>query len=262
MESEVPERKDTSDHQHIPQRRRYRHMLNSKLLAIIAVLFLLSALPILAEDYPTCTSGVEATLSGLGVRVGSLSPSFSSRHYDYELEVDSDVVQLDFYPVTTDFQLPTSAIWLNGNRRACGNVGEHCVVPSNIEVYIGSGTPTITISVVPQGDSFTCPSPAPRKDYTITVTRAQPPSSNTEEDEEAEDVPSEDPYEFVVNTPIAPIVFTAYGFRNGIPPYTYTTEDLPPGLTFNSATRTLSGTPTTVGTYFSSYFVNDNVSSG
>ncbi len=44
----------------------------------------------------------------------------------------------------------------------------------------------------------------------------------------------------------------------GTPPYTYSATGLPPGLTFVSSTRTISGTPTTAGTYEVEYSVGDD----
>ena len=44
----------------------------------------------------------------------------------------------------------------------------------------------------------------------------------------------------------------------GTPPYTYAATGLPPGLTFASSTRTISGTPTTAGTYEVEYTVTDD----
>jgi hypothetical protein len=60
-----------------------------------------------------------------------------------------------------------------------------------------------------------------------------------------------------VGSPIAPIQFKASG---GTPPYTFSvwTGSLPPGLTLNPKTGTLSGTPTTVGNYSFSVAVKDN----
>jgi hypothetical protein len=60
-----------------------------------------------------------------------------------------------------------------------------------------------------------------------------------------------------VGSPIAPIQFKASG---GTPPYTFSvwTGSLPPGLTLDPQAGTLSGTPTTLGSYSFSIAVKDN----
>ena len=65
-------------------------------------------------------------------------------------------------------------------------------------------------------------------------------------------------FEFVVvvGTPIDPVLFPAV--EGGNPPLTYGMSGLPPGLAFDSASRTLSGTPTTAGTYEATYTVTDS----
>ena len=56
-------------------------------------------------------------------------------------------------------------------------------------------------------------------------------------------------------TSINPVYFPQ-GF-GGVPPYVYSLSGVPPGLTFDPATRTLSGTPTAAGTYTITYQITD-----
>lgn len=44
----------------------------------------------------------------------------------------------------------------------------------------------------------------------------------------------------------------------GVPPYTYSTEGLPPGLSFSSSTRKITGTPRATGTFEYTYKVEDS----
>ena len=60
---------------------------------------------------------------------------------------------------------------------------------------------------------------------------------------------------FTVNTPSTPLVLPEA--TRGTAPYTYTLSEIPDGLAFNTATRELSGTPTTVGTTEVAYTVTD-----
>ena len=60
---------------------------------------------------------------------------------------------------------------------------------------------------------------------------------------------------FTVDTLITPLTLPrAIG---GTPPYIYTLSPIPPGLAFNAASRSLSGTPTTIGTTKATYTATD-----
>ena len=60
---------------------------------------------------------------------------------------------------------------------------------------------------------------------------------------------------FTANTPITPLTLPVA--TGGTTPYTYTISPIPAGLQFNSATRKLSGTPTTAGTTNATYTAKD-----
>ena len=60
---------------------------------------------------------------------------------------------------------------------------------------------------------------------------------------------------FPVDTPITPLTLPLAS--GGTPSYTYTLSPIPDGLQFNSATRELSGTPTTPGTTNTKYTATD-----
>ena len=61
----------------------------------------------------------------------------------------------------------------------------------------------------------------------------------------------------VVGQPYTGPAFTASG---GVPPYSWTATGLPPGMTINSTTGVISGTPTTAGTYNITVTVTDSAS--
>ena len=67
----------------------------------------------------------------------------------------------------------------------------------------------------------------------------------------------EDTFRFVEGVTINPVEFSAVPAGRGTPPFTYNLAPVPPGLTFDAATRTLSGTPTEAGTYVLNYTVVD-----
>ena len=64
-------------------------------------------------------------------------------------------------------------------------------------------------------------------------------------------------FRFVEGAEIAPVVFPEV--IGGEPPLTYSMSGIPPGLSFDGDTRTLSGTPTVAGTYEVTYTVVDSV---
>ena len=63
--------------------------------------------------------------------------------------------------------------------------------------------------------------------------------------------------EFVKGVEIEPLVFPGAGVSKQ--PLTYSLWGIPPGLSFDGDTRTLSGTPTVAGTYEVTYTVVDSV---
>ena len=66
------------------------------------------------------------------------------------------------------------------------------------------------------------------------------------------------PQRFALNAAIQPLVLpAATGGDTGPFPYFYAVDGLPAGLTFDAATRTVSGTPTALGTYRITYTAED-----
>ena len=66
------------------------------------------------------------------------------------------------------------------------------------------------------------------------------------------------PRTFVTSSPIAPVLLPVA--TGGTAPYTYTLAPLPDGLVFDSGTRQLTGTPTTVGSTSATYTATDAAS--
>ena len=62
---------------------------------------------------------------------------------------------------------------------------------------------------------------------------------------------------YPVNTPITPLQLPVA--TGGTAPYNYTLSPIPPGLNFNAATQSLSGTPTTPGTTNATYTATDAI---
>ena len=120
------------------------------------------------------------------------------------------------------------------------------------------GTPpyTLTVSGLPAGVSYDeatrtisgTPSEAGTATVAITITDTNGDSDTVSQTIEVQAPPPielADAYVYEVGQAIAPLVLPAAAAGLGTPPLTYSlSPDLPAGLTFDSATRTLSGTPT------------------
>ena len=84
--------------------------------------------------------------------------------------------------------------------------------------------------------------------FTITVTDA-PPADITFIPNAIDDLT------LTINTPMEPLYLPLA--EGGTPPYTYTLDPIPVGLSFDAAIQQLSGTPTTVGTTAATYTATD-----
>ncbi len=112
-------------------------------------------LMVIAQDATTKTYNVtinrgssDATLSGLTLSEGTLSPSFNPTTYNYTVTVENSVDSLTVSPTTTD---SSATVTVNGNSAA---------TPVDLDV----GSNTITVEVTGSDDVTT-------KEYTIIVTR-------------------------------------------------------------------------------------------
>ena len=134
----------------------------------------------------------------------------------------------------------------------------------------GTGSKTYSMSGLPPGLSFDpatrtlsgTPTTAGTYEAIYTVTDAVGASASFPPIVivvKAADPPPEAPGElmFVVGEAIEPLTFPEA--PGGTGSKTYSMSGLPPGLSFDPATRTLSGTPTTAGTYEAIYTVTDAV---
>ena len=118
-----------------------------------------------------------------------------------------------------------------------------------------SGTPAMAGSYnveyrVEDGDANTAASDAATLSFTVTV--AEAPEPDTAPSFGNQTVPDQS---FTVGEAISALVLPAASGGNGSPSYSLTPSI--PGLTFAQNSRTLSGTPTTAGTYNIEYRVED-----
>ena len=147
---------------------------------------------------------------------------------------------------------------LTGQTYEVGKPIEPIILWDDSTLQAVGGTPpyTLTVSGLPAGVSYDeatrtisgTPSEAGTATVTITITDQNNSSDTVSQAIEVQAPPPielADAYTYMVGQAIAPLVLPAAAAGLGTPPLTYSlSPDLPAGLTFDSATRTLSGTPT------------------
>ena len=147
---------------------------------------------------------------------------------------------------------------LTGQTYEVGKPIEPIILWDDSTLQAVGGTPpyTLTVSGLPAGVSYDeatrtisgTPSEAGTATVTITITDQNNSSDTVSQAIEVQAPPPielADAYTYMVGEAIDPVLFPAAAAGLGTPPLTYSlSPDLPAGLTFDSATRTLSGTPT------------------
>ena len=108
----------------------------------------------------TSTTTTDATLSGLALSTGTISPSFSAATMAYTASVDNAVTSATITAVSTS---STATIKVNGTTIATG-------VPSTA-VALALGTNTITVAVTAADSSTT-------RTYTVVITRSDTVASS------------------------------------------------------------------------------------
>ena len=148
---------------------------------------------------------------------------------------------------------------LTGQTYEVGKPIEPITLWDDSTLQSGGGTPPYTLSVsgLPAGVSYDeatrtisgTPSEAGTATVTVTIMddagASFPLPAQTIEVQAPQPIELADAYVYEVGQAIAPVEFPAAPAGLGTPPLTYSLSPLlPAGLTFDSATRTLSGTPT------------------
>ncbi|MCJ0941673.1 putative Ig domain-containing protein [Mammaliicoccus sciuri] len=188
-------------------------------------------------------SGTPTIVGSYDVTVVSTDESGNKTETTFTITVE-DTTSPDVDPVedqTTEVNTPIEDVKLNGKDNS-GKPVTHEVsgLPEGVtydsETNTISGTPTtvgsydVTVVTTDESGNKT------ETTFTITVEDTLPPTVDSIEDQTTE-----------VNTPIKDI--TLNGQDNSGKPVTHEVSGLPEGVTYDPETNTISGTPTTVGSY-------------
>ena len=192
-------------------------MKKSLLFYIILFVLILSSAKVMAAN---------ATLSGLTINVGTLSPAFVSTTLGYTATVSDVTANIKVTPTQTT---GGSTIKVNGTTVFSGSQSGN--------IALTAGTNVITIVVTKAGLTT--------QTYTITVTKEDINYTGT-------------PYTIYAGSPISTISATLTG---DTPTSFSISPGLPAGLTFNTITGDITGTPT-VTTGAITYTVTSNYSGG
>ncbi len=167
-------------------------------------------------------ASADATLSNLVLSQGTLTPGFASGTTSYTASVGNAVTSLTVTPTVTD---ANATITVNGTSVTSGSAS------GAINLTVGDNT--LTIIVTAQNGTTT-------ETYTVTVNRAAPPATITLSPAGGALTAGQ------VGTAYSQ-TFTASG---GTGPYSYavTSGALPGGLSLNTSTGEVTGTPTAAGT--------------
>ncbi len=172
----------------------------------------------------------DASLSALVLSSGPLSPAFASGMLAYAASVASGVTSVTLTPTVS---APGASVTVNGVPVASG--------AASGPIALNPGSNTITLV-------GTSPSTAKTMTYTLVVQRAAPPATPPV----VGAVPNQTA---TLGLPFSVSLAAHVAATEGDAITAYTlTGALPPGLTFDSGTGVLSGTPVAVGTYFNLVF--------
>ncbi|MCJ1775576.1 putative Ig domain-containing protein [Mammaliicoccus sciuri] len=188
-------------------------------------------------------SGTPTTVGSYDVTVVTTDESGNKTETTFTITVE-DTTAPEVDPVedqTTEVNTPITSIELNGQDNS-GKPVTHEVsgLPEGVtydpETNTISGTPTTVgsydVTVISTDESGN----KTETTFTITVEDTLPPTVDPIEDQTTE-----------VNTPIKDV--TLNGKDNSGKPVTHEVSGLPEGVTYDPETNTISGTPTTVGSY-------------
>ena len=178
----------------------------TKFIMVKRLLFFVTALVLILSS--AMAMAANATLSGLTLSTGSLSPTFASGTTSYTVIESSSTSSITVTPTQTLFG---STIKVNGTTVASGS--------SSGSIALSAGSNTITIAVTKSGNTpFT---------YTLTVTRENISYTGS-------------PFTFTISSLISSLTPTNAG--GGSPVYSIA-PTLPTGLAISSSTGIISGTP-------------------
>ena len=159
----------------------------------------------------------DATLSGLALSAGTLAPAFDSAVTGYAATVANAAASITVTPTTTDAH---ATVTVNGTAVTSGH--------ASASLPLSEGDNTITIAVTAEDGVTT-------KTYTATVTRLPAPPAITNADLTAGGTYGTAITTYTITASNAPVSFSA--------------SDLPPGLTVDSITGAITGTPTSSGSF-------------